>query len=190
MIFGLIENRFLGGFWSVKLIHNKSKGFKKRILQSIHKAYQYETGSYLPLHTKIEGPINWPHGNFGVFISGDAVIGVNCTIFQHVTIGSNMLIDSKSLGAPCIGDNCILGAGAKIIGKITIGNNCRIGANCVVNENVPDNCTVVLGKPVIIQKENTINRIYLKSASGWGYSEHGKFVRETDKEILHKLENR
>jgi len=131
--------------------------------------------------------MNLPHGNFGVFISGDAIIGKNCTIFQQVTIGSNMLIDSKTMGAPTIGDNCIIGVGAKIIGKLSIGNNCRIGANCVVTKDIPDNCTVVLNSPTIIQKDNTVNRIYMKSNYGWGYSENGMFVKEKDCEILKKL---
>jgi serine O-acetyltransferase len=45
-----------------------------------------------------------------------------------------------------------IGAGAKIIGNIKIGNNVRIGASCVVVEDIPDNCTVVMHKPRIIQK--------------------------------------
>jgi serine O-acetyltransferase len=190
MIVGLIENRLFGGYWHVRNLYLKSSGLKRKILHLLHKAYQYETGSYLPLHTSIAGPMNFPHGNFGIFISGDAVIGKNCTIFQHVTIGSNMLIDTKSMGAPTIGDNCIIGAGAKIIGKLTIGNNCRIGANCVVSFDIPDNSTVVISPPRIIEKQNTVNRVYLKNARGWGYSENGEFVLENDEVLIAKLNNR
>lgn len=46
-----------------------------------------------------------------------------------------------------------IGPGAKIFGNIKIGNNARIGANAIVFEDVPDNSTVVLPKPRIIQKE-------------------------------------
>lgn len=56
-------------------------------------------------------------------------------------------------GVPTIGDNCYIGSGAKIFGDIKIGNNVRIGANCPVFFDVPDNATVVLPKPRIMQKE-------------------------------------
>lgn len=67
------------------------------------------------------------------------------TIFHQVTIG-------RSRGkAPVIGDNVFIGPGAKIFGGIRVGNNVKIGANCVVFQDVPDNSTVVLGKPRIIE---------------------------------------
>ncbi len=87
-----------------------------------------------------------PHGIRGIFVSHDAVIGKDATIFHQVTIGT------EHDAAPVIGDNCYIGAGAKIIGGIHIGNNVRIGANCVVCEDIPDNCTVVMNKPRIIQR--------------------------------------
>lgn len=87
-----------------------------------------------------------PHGIRGIFISHNVKIGENVTIFHQVTIG-----EGKD-GAPTIGDNCYIGVGAKIIGNIKIGNNVRIGANCVVIEDIPDNCTVVMDKPRIIQR--------------------------------------
>ena len=51
-----------------------------------------------------------------------------------------------------VGDNVYIGTGAKPIGNIKIGNNVKIGANCVVFMDVPDNCTVVLPKPRVINK--------------------------------------
>lgn len=67
------------------------------------------------------------------------------TIFHQVTIG-------RSRGkAPVIGDNVFIGPGAKIFGGIRVGNNVKIGANCVVFQDVPDNSTVVLDKPRIIE---------------------------------------
>lgn len=87
-----------------------------------------------------------PHGIRGIFISHNVKIGENATIFHQVTIG-----EGKD-GAPTIGDDCYIGVGAKIIGNIKIGNNVRIGANCVVVEDIPDNCTVVMDKPRIIQR--------------------------------------
>lgn len=65
----------------------------------------------------------------------------------HTSIGEG--IDGKSLEAPCIGDNVLIGAGAKIIGDITIGNNVIIGANAVVTKNIPDNATVINSNQII-----------------------------------------
>lgn len=98
-----------------------------------------------------------PHGFYGIFISSAAKIGTGCTIFQQVTIGSNTLLDSKSGGAPTIGNNVYIGAGAKIIGNVKIGNNVRIGAGCTVTRDVPDNCTVAQGAPFVLQKKTPQN---------------------------------
>ncbi len=105
-------------------------------------------GTNIGYGASFDGVPNLPHGINGIVVSPNAVIGKNCTIFHQVTIGEGRD------GAPAIGDNCFIGAGAKVIGKIKIGNNVRIGANCVVFEDVPDNCTVVLGKPRYIVREN------------------------------------
>ena len=94
-----------------------------------------------------------PHGFYGIFISNGAKIGTGCTIFQHVTIGSNTLLDSKNSGTPTVGNNVYIGAGAKIIGNVKIGNNVRIGAGCTVTRDVPDNCTVAQSAPFVLQKE-------------------------------------
>jgi len=180
MIFTFLTNKF-GGYYSLRQKYKKSnsKIFKK-IYLFINKWFQHETNSYLPYNNLIKGPINFIHGTYGVFFSGDAIIGKNCTIYQQVTIGSNMLIDSKKLGSPIIGNNCLIGAGAKIIGNVKIGNNCRIGANAVVSNDLPDNSVIVLSSPKIYYKENLTNKIYQKSNNGWGYRENGVFIKETD----------
>ena len=115
MIFSIIVNR-LGGYYPLRQKHNstKSKTLKK-IYLFLNNGFQQETNSYLPFNITIEGPINFLHGTFGIFISGGSKIGKNCTIFQQVTIGSNMLIDSKGIGFPNIGDNCLIGAGRKLL---------------------------------------------------------------------------
>lgn len=180
----------LGGFYGLRTKYQQAKlPLMKKLYIFLNRGFQHETNSYLPFETQIAGPIYFVHGIYGIFISGGAVIGKNCTIFQQVTIGSNMLIDSKGFGSPVIGDNCLIGAGAKIIGNVTIGNNCRIGANAVVTTDLPDNSVCVAGKPVIVKKENLINRTYSISKNGWGYVEDGCFVLEKDPEILAKLNN-
>lgn len=173
-----------GGYNKLRKRYLNSNKFLKKYYKFLLKGIQHEYGAYLPFNNSIEGGINFPHGLYGVFISGGATIGENCTIFQHVTIGSNAIYNSKGYGSPTIGKNCFIGAGAKIIGKVTIGNNCRIGANCVVSCDVPDNCVVVLEKPIIIQKNDLLNRNYSLSKNGFGYSFNGEFILENDPEIL------
>jgi serine O-acetyltransferase len=85
-------------------------------------------GASIPLNSKLEDIPVFPHGLYGIFISGGASIGKNVTIFQHVTIGSVHTKGSKHIGAP------------------------TIGANVVVFENIPDNYTVVVERPRIINR--------------------------------------
>ena len=128
MIFTTIVNK-LGGYYLLRqTVKKKRGGFKKKIYRFLIKGLEHETGAFLPTYNLIKGPVNFIHGTYGIFISGGAIIGKNATIYQHVTIGSNMLIDSKGMGNPVIGDNCLIGSGAKIIGNITIGDNLRICA--------------------------------------------------------------
>lgn len=66
-------------------------------------------GTHLGYGAIFEEIPHLPHGLRGIFISHNAHIGKNCTIFHQVTIG-----EGKG-GAPQIGDNCYIGAGAKVI---------------------------------------------------------------------------
>lgn len=102
-------------------------------------------------------PILNPHGIKGIVISANAVIGRNCWISHHVTIGRSWN------GVPKIGDDCFIGPGATIFGDITIGNNVRIGANCPVFFDVPDNATVVMQKPKVIVKDADYRYYTLKT---------------------------
>ena len=185
MIFRVIVNK-LGGYYQLRQKYQKSKNFKKFYL-FVNKGFEHETNAYLPFNNTIEGPINFLHGTYGIFISGGAKIGKNCTIYHQVTIGSNMLIDSNHLGSPTIGDNCLIGAGAKIIGNITIGDNCRIGANVTVSTSLPANSICFAGKPVVIQKENLVNHVYQSRGNDWGYRKGDQFIKETDSIKLDKL---
>lgn len=107
--------------------------------------------NHFPLQAQIGKGIRLPH-RIGIVISGNAVIGERCTIFHQVTIGVNDLVSDA---APCIGDNCYIGAGAKIVGNVHIGNNVKIGANAVVTEDVPDDMTVV-GYNKIVRRRNAV----------------------------------
>lgn len=80
-------------------------------------------------------------GNWGgIFVSGMAVIGRNCDIFQDVSIGVSR--SGNQYGYPIIGDSVQIGPGVKIHGKVNIGNNVRIAPNVTIDRNIPDNVHV------------------------------------------------
>jgi serine O-acetyltransferase len=113
-----------------------------------HRFWSMVTGADIPLNSKIGGGLLIPHPN-GIVIHPDAEIGVNCLIFQQVTIGAG----SKT-GLPRIEGHVDIGAGAKILGGIRIGAHSRIGANAVVLGDIPENATAT-GVPAVVKiKEN------------------------------------
>jgi serine O-acetyltransferase len=76
----------------------------------------------------------------GIFISGMAVIGRNCEIFQDVSIGVSRY--GNQYGYPIIGDNVHIGPGVKIHGRVNIGSNVHIAPNATIDRNIPDNVYV------------------------------------------------
>jgi serine O-acetyltransferase len=99
-----------------------------------HRFWSVVTGADIPVNARLGGGLLLPHPN-GVVIHPDAAIGVNCLIFQQVTIGAT------GGGVPSLGGHVDVGAGAKIIGNIAIGDHVVIGANAVVVTDVPDHAT-------------------------------------------------
>jgi serine O-acetyltransferase len=102
-----------------------------------HRFWSVVTGADIPLNCQIGGGLLIPHPN-GIVIHPQAVIGVNCLIFQQVTIGSR-----AQDGLPVIGGHVDIGAGAKILGNLTIGDHARIGANAVVTKTIPPHGTAI-----------------------------------------------
>jgi serine O-acetyltransferase len=102
-----------------------------------HRFWSVVTGADIPLTCEIGGGLLIPHPN-GIVIHPEAKIGVNCLIFQQVTIGT-----SDRSGVPHIGGHVDIGAGAKILGPVSIGAHARIGANAVVLADVSRSATVV-----------------------------------------------
>lgn len=134
-----------GDFTTALKLYRKSKLFYP--LYTIHVRSH---GAYVPFSCRIGRNVRFPHGIDGCFFSCDCVIGDNCTIMHHVTIGSTVYGGGRNPGAPKIGDNVFIGAGAKLIGGIRVGNNVKIGAGCIVVDDVPDNAVCVMPKPRII----------------------------------------
>jgi serine O-acetyltransferase len=103
-----------------------------------HRFWSAITGAEIPLTCNIGGGLLIPHPN-GIVIHPQAKIGVNCLIFQQVTIGTRSVP-----GVPRIGDHVDIGAGAKILGPVEIGALARIGANAVIVKDV-ESGAVALG---------------------------------------------
>lgn len=100
-------------------------------------------GTNLNQGARFETPPILPHGPYGIICGHNWEIGKNCTIYHQVTLAGN----------GSIGDNCLIGAGAKILNNVSIGNNVKIGLNAVVIEDIPDNSTVVLPRPRILNNQ-------------------------------------
>lgn len=86
-----------------------------------------------------------PHP-IGIVVGKNVVLGMNCTIYQNVTIGVG---NNKNEQYPIIGDNVIIYANAIIIGGVVVGDNAVIGAGCIVTKNVPAD-KVAVGSPIRI----------------------------------------
>jgi serine O-acetyltransferase len=84
------------------------------------------TGADIPLTCEIGGGLLIPHPN-GIVIHPDAKIGVNCLIFQQVTIGTR-----RSGGVPVLEGHVDVGAGAKIFGGVIVLAHTEVKANSVV----------------------------------------------------------
>ncbi|MBC5606353.1 serine O-acetyltransferase [Bacteroides difficilis] len=143
-----------------KLRINNSGVFGK-MRRQLYIYYTQNKGGWIGVGTTLKSVPLFPHDILGVFISNSAIIGKNVIIYQHVTIGSNTLPDSKGMGAPVIEDGVLIGAGAKIIGNVHIGENARIGAGCIVTCDVPSNSVVVMVRPAIITKDYRLSNVFV-----------------------------
>jgi len=179
-----------GGTWSLRSLASRARPmFLQRLLLAFYYRSLERKGSWISHRAVFDGIPCFPHGYLGVFVSAGARIGVDCVIYQHVTIGSNTLLDSGGFGAPHIGDRCVLGAGAKVIGRVVVGTNVRVGANTVVTKDVPDNSVVVSGDQKIITKERALdNRFYHRYRGAWRAYSGGQWASVTDADVLRRLE--
>lgn len=167
-----------GGIWGLKQ-HLQSRVQPRAVSIASYDRYWARFGSWIGFNSEFASPPFFPHGPYGVFISGGSAIGRNATIFQHVVVGSNTLRDSKLAGSPTIGDNAYIGAGAIVVGHVTVGDNCRVGAGAVVHENLSDNSVAVQAPTRIIQKSTLDNRFYSQRHDGkWVYMAEGAWVED------------
>ena len=181
-----------GGTWKLRYrsITSRSK-IIRRLSSFLYIRSLQGKGSWISTFARFETMPFFPHGPYGIFISGGAQIGKNCIIFQHVMIASNTLIDSPRLGAPRIGENCYIGVGAKIIGNVTIGRNVRVGANAVVTRDVPDFSIVSAGEQRVVTWDDRMdNHFYHKHKGHWRYLDEGIWHQVEDQGDLDLLESR
>ena len=140
--------RLLKNIRNYQEIQKGNKSFLFRPLYVLcHRFWSAVCGTDIPLSCNVGGGLNILHPN-GIVIHPDAKIGVNCLIFQQVTIG----MGSKP-GLPVIGGHVDIGAGAKILGGIHIGDHAKIGANAVVISDVPAGATAI-GIPARVVRDN------------------------------------
>ncbi|GAA3981793.1 hypothetical protein GCM10022279_01740 [Comamonas faecalis] len=118
-----------GSWWSRQVL--------RRLAVLRHRFWSAVSGADIPLNSHIGGGLLLPHPN-GVVIHPAAHVGVNCLIFQQVTLGTRG--DGR---APVLGDRVDVGAGAKLLGGITVGADAVIGANAVVMVDVPAGAVAV-----------------------------------------------
>lgn len=173
-------------FWRIRGIAQSMPKPLSLGLRLFYRVLEYIGGCTIPIEATFAGKPCLPHGVHGIFISAGARIGRNCVIFQHVTIGSNMLPGSKGFGYPTVGDNCYIGAGAKIIGAVTIGENVRIGANAVVHRDVPANSVVTTVEQVVRTRSLIDNRYYTYRRGAWRYFDDGDWVGVDDPALFQR----
>lgn len=135
---------------------------RTKLKETLYYAYLQRFGAWIGLGATFDGKPTLPHSFYGIFISHNAHIGKNVTIFHQVTIGSNSIRDSKKQGSPVIGNNVYIGCGAKIIGNCHIGENVRVGANCIVTKDVPNNSVCIMRGIEIIQKDEPLVNTWIK----------------------------
>ena len=107
----------------------------------------------IPSTVKIGKNLKLPHNGNGIVIHRNAVIGNNCAIYQHVTLGGNGVISvdgSVRRGGPTLEDGVVVFCGACVLGPITIGHDSYIAANAVVTHDVPPN-SLVVGNPAVVK---------------------------------------
>ena len=83
-------------FWKAReeILENPGKHYLKNFLcKTIRKRY----GAGIPILSEINR-FSTPHGFYGIFISQKAKIGIDCVIYQQVTIGLNDLPNSRGGG--------------------------------------------------------------------------------------------
>ena len=122
-----------------------------RKVPGVSKIMRVLYGCDIPRKARIGERVQFAHEGIGTVVNVNAVIGDDCFIQHHVTIGSG-----KNKGVPTIGKNCFIGPYAIIMGGITIGDNCVIGTNSFITHDVPSNTIIYNKLTDVVIKENPV----------------------------------
>ncbi len=85
--------------------------------------------------------------HMGVILGSNAIIGDDCLIRQHVTLGQLTDWDGSQ---PTIGRGVVFGPGATVAGGVTIGDGATIGAHALVLKDVPAGATAMVAPARIL----------------------------------------
>ncbi|MBI5263400.1 MAG: serine acetyltransferase [Bradyrhizobium sp.] len=99
---------------------------RRRLYVLEHRFWSVVTGADIPINCDIGGGLLLPHPN-GIVIHPEAKIGVNCLLFQQVTVGTR-----RGGGLPVLEGHVDVGAGARILGPVVIPAHSEIRANAVI----------------------------------------------------------
>ena len=119
--------------------------FAKRVYVLRHRFWSIVTAADIPINTQIGGGLLLTHPT-GVVVHPTAKIGVNCLLFQQVTLVENVVV----------GGHVDIGAGAKILRPVHIGNHAQIGGNAVVLHDVPEH-GIAVGVPARVLERTTLD---------------------------------
>lgn len=98
--------------------------------------------TWVPASAKIGRNVKLGYWGLGIVIHKDAVIGDDCHIGHHVTIGRN----PGRPGVPEIGNKVYIGTGSVVSGSIKIADRVVLGANSVALTDLPE-LALAVGAP-------------------------------------------
>ena len=135
------------GLWVNSQIENKFIKFVLRLFYVVGKRILEIITKSIIMKTAEVGPGLCIAGKGGVIL-GAKKIGRECTIFDNITIGKDILGNEPELG-----DFVTIGHDTVIYGGIKVGSGAIIKSSTVLTKSVPDNC-IVQGNPGRIIKRN------------------------------------
>ncbi len=125
--------------------NNRKSGILHRVMYIYYRRKKNKLGTILSIEmweNSFDIGLRIHHAG-NIVVNGNARIGKNCVLHGSNCIGN----DGKSLTAPMIGDNVVIGVGAKIIGGITIADNIKIAAGAVVISSFMEPGITIAGIP-------------------------------------------
>lgn len=147
----------LHAIWMHRVCHVMWKRGWKGAARILAQANRFLTGIEIHPGATIGRKFFIDHG-MGIVIGETAEIGDNVMLYHGVTLGGQVLTQTKR--HPTVCDNVTIGAGAKVLGPVVIGKGSAVGANAVVTKDVPPH-SIAVGIPAKIRPRKTDERARL-----------------------------